>query len=54
MVNDRIAREIARIDSKDRKYILTILLQMEKIFDECPETRRRITQEIVRNSSKKT
>ena len=54
MVNDRIAREIARIEGKDRKYILTILLQMEKIFDECPKTRRSITQEIVRNSSRKT
>ncbi|RPI39348.1 MAG: MarR family transcriptional regulator [Methanoregulaceae archaeon] len=54
MVNDRIAREIARYEGKDRKYICKILLQMEKIFDECPETRRRITQEIVRNLPGKT
>lgn len=54
MVNDRIAREIARCEGNEREYIRKILLQMEKIFDECPETRRRITQEIVRNLSRKT
>ena len=54
VVNERIARKIARYEGKDWEYIRTILLQMEKIFDECPTTRCRITQEIVRNLPGKT
>lgn len=54
MVNDRIGRKIARLEGKDRESIRAILSEMEKIFDECQKTRRRITREIVRSSSGKT
>lgn len=43
IVNDRIARKIDLLDPKDRKTIQKVLVQMEQIFDDCPETRRRIT-----------
>jgi len=46
MVNDRIAREISGYEGKDREFIRKILCQMEKIFNECPETRRRITRDM--------
>ncbi|MCK9579867.1 MAG: MarR family transcriptional regulator [Methanoregula sp.] len=44
VVNDRIAREVTGLERKDRENIRKILWQIEKIFDDCPDTRRRITQ----------
>lgn len=54
MVNDRIAWEISGYEGKDREFIRKILCQMEKIFDECPETRRRVTREMGENRPGKT
>lgn len=52
-VNDRIAHEIASLEGKDRKNLIKILLQLERIFDDCPETRRRITRSITISDSQK-
>jgi DNA-binding MarR family transcriptional regulator len=54
VVNDRIAREIAGHTRNDKKNIREIFCQMEKIFDDCPETRRRITREMKDKQSRKT
>jgi DNA-binding MarR family transcriptional regulator len=53
VVNDRIARVISGFGRKDRENIEKILRQMEKIFDDCPETRRRITRGILKDKSGK-
>jgi DNA-binding MarR family transcriptional regulator len=44
VVNDRILQEMSDFSRKDRDNFQKILIQIEKIFDDCPETRRRITQ----------
>jgi len=54
MVNERIAREISGYKEKERECIRNILCRMEKIFDECPKTRQRATQEIKRGAAEKT
>lgn len=43
-VNERIEKHIAALDRKDRDSFRNLLAEMEKIFDDCPETRRRITR----------
>jgi len=51
VVNDRIAREFAGLAGKDRENIRQFLVQMEAIFDDCQETRNRITREMVQNKT---
>jgi DNA-binding MarR family transcriptional regulator len=46
-VNERIAREISGLTGNDRENLLKVFRTMERIFEDCPETRRRITQEIL-------
>jgi DNA-binding MarR family transcriptional regulator len=53
MVDGRIAREMSGYRNKDWEYIRKILCKMEKIFDECPVIRRRITHLLVENKSRK-
>lgn len=54
VVNDRIMQEMSDFSRKDRNNFQKILLQIEKIFDDCPETRRRITQGVGEKRSGKT
>jgi len=49
VINDRIIREMSDLHRKDWDTIRRILMKMEKIFDDCPETRRRITQGMSEN-----
>lgn len=44
VVNERIAREIGGMDTEAQKNIHRLLGQIENVFDDCPETRRRITE----------
>jgi DNA-binding MarR family transcriptional regulator len=46
VVNDRINREISGFGRKDQVNLRRVLLHIEKIFEDCPETRRRITKEM--------
>jgi len=43
VVNERIAREIGGMNTEARTNIHRLLQQLENIFEDCPETRRRIT-----------
>ncbi len=45
-VNRRIQKHIAALDRRERDAVRNLLSEMEKIFDDCPETRRRITREM--------
>jgi hypothetical protein len=45
-VNRRIALQVAALGPNEKDAIRTMLRGLEKIFDDCPETRRRITQEL--------
>jgi DNA-binding MarR family transcriptional regulator len=47
VVNARIAQEIAGLDGKERERLQKILIKIENIFDDCPRTRRQITQGIL-------
>lgn len=44
IVNERIAREIGGLNPDARMNIHRLLRQLENVFDDCPETRRRITE----------
>lgn len=44
VVNERIAREIGGLNPDARMDIHRLLQQLEGVFDDCPETRRRITE----------
>ncbi|MCK9631255.1 MAG: winged helix DNA-binding protein [Methanoregula sp.] len=54
LVNERIIREISGLDNRDRENIRKFFLEIEKIFDDCPETRRGITDSIAGGCQKKT
>lgn len=43
VVNERIAREIGGMNPEARRNIHRLLQQLGNVFDDCPETRRRIT-----------
>ncbi|HEX3002014.1 MAG TPA: transcriptional regulator [Methanoregula sp.] len=43
VVNERIAREIGGLNPDARMNFHRLLRQLEMVFDDCPETRRRIT-----------
>jgi len=43
VVNERIAREIGGLNPDARMNIHRLLQQLENVFEDCPETRRRIT-----------
>ena len=46
VVNRRIALQVAGLGRNEMDAIRTMLRGLEKIFDDCPETRRRITKEL--------
>jgi DNA-binding MarR family transcriptional regulator len=50
-VNKRIARQVAGLGQKERDAIRNVLFGIEKVFDDCAETRRRITQELAEGGS---
>jgi DNA-binding MarR family transcriptional regulator len=54
VVNERLAREIYGLGRKDRENMLKIFGRMEKIFDDCLETRFRITREILEDTSERS
>lgn len=51
VVNDRIARGIADLDRRDMERVQKFLLLVEHVFDDCPETRRRITSDIQKSGN---
>ena len=51
VVNKRIVRQVAALDQKERDAIRHVLSGIETVFDDCRETRRRITQEMTEGGS---
>lgn len=47
VVNERIAREIGGMNTEARMNIHRLLRQLENVFDDCPKTRRRITETLL-------
>jgi len=54
LVNESIAQEIITMGGRERETIQRTLLLIERVFDNCPETRRRITDSILKGTRKKT
>ncbi|MFA5331832.1 MAG: MarR family transcriptional regulator [Methanoregula sp.] len=50
-VHEKIARELSIKEDRDRAYIRIFYLQLERIFDECPKIRRRISETYPRETN---
>lgn len=44
LVNGRLTEVISSLEKEDRKNALDVLLTLEKIFDDCPDLRRKVSE----------